>query len=1759
MPKILLVPDIFFHRWDQSDGELWVCLRPFIEAQNAAPPNRLGNLAEFHEWAKNPHAPATNFTFYKPQGSTGDPCKRTEAAQRLIPINLPSNIDIWIRTINGPSDPAPWTRISRTRGCLTAPSILKNNLAELHGEDKNPPSQRASFSWWFNETVKQKHQDLANNKDEQDQLSAWLELRFESGKGIHWRHEKEISNLYRNEAETLKPALPLFKPNGPWATQFSDSEQLHTNLYWLCGLMFPIGRKPVADGINQITALDIWLVDNSVPIDSVVPEEESVVFKFSIPEFLPIGPEKPYFAQIVDNYSAKLVCALEDPSILLKGTLPTGATNDGPIAYFSPALQAYHKVVTSPFLNAWEALSSHTDREKHTSQGLGKRALIPMPTDRNKLRDLAGFEIRSKTLGVPDVLSVVPGITVSGKVRPYRRFPRIVGKGALLPTVMVFEPSVEGVDLLAKTEEYLGRDGLESLFASAEILGIWRLELLETVALPWDGPNQVYRVVAMPKSGAKQEEDNGARTCDPTSAVLMLQAPLHVSTSNREYLDSEKKISKWLWQPGPPINSIQGLRQDWDQKALTWSKMPINTFFVEGGDKFNAEMDCLFLGTYNFFLANSRLRLEEILGVYANLSDVALANCVPNRTPLQDFEDDLVNYNVASVLSVQGELLDDRVRYAQATDQMVRKLNRQQIIPLVFEWPHAPKNTLENANKKLALSWGDMREYVRYAALEMSRKEPFSIQLEHSYSTVIQATDKFGEPIKLRRSKIYDWSIDFPTSAEGSDFSESTNTTIRFVVCRYDSLSDSVILTFDPRVLDPDLMKELKNADSQSLALRAWRSVAELLRARTVALELELCLFDLGTIVGTSIASAAALAKNGFTGHWRDALRVEKRLQVALPTEERRKLDEWAMTLFKMENPSFPPLELKVPVGIGGSRIGQISHVARASILIIRSAEHTPSEAVRLVPITQQPGLQVVAPNSLWGAWSSIGFDRLNDINGLPDSEKKNIVNAFKNWRATLESGEDSITPAIAQKTLQTSRHSQALISELNGTDWFTPPESPQSPIPLDARAVLLPFGFAPCARDKLFGGLAQQILQRALVVLNDTIDLAYEDWVRSLNTDWPARMKEIASLAVRQSNEWEGPLPGLVQRIVQILLWPEPDPSSGLVADEVSRLASSYIDRHGQIGQLGLAVQRLLMENPALFADAKALLLTRIEFLPSTTQRYSPPEGTLARAQFTRRVRPANSDPTVHHVQAVLGWRNLVAVGMLEDISPTPKLGFLEPLDGARYDNAFDVSIDNQLFESFEGMVDPEAGATDKWGSAAPIVPGRDDNGQSEKAPREVRLASRNIVEPPELLWSGVNDRLATALRNISMEQSYWTLERLMTGNETDPNVTRGDLTVVAYRRAPRQWNEQLTVDQKLVHFIYRVRGDEEATAGKETDSFENDGFFIGGLRNAGSTSAMPQIVSMNTLPEDAEKAMRRLLEVPRGSSEAASFARDVLLKDLTFFDLLQGFVRTEFSAEVQTDMVLLKPERVGDFNGSFCVGGGSDFRTRVRDVCLFRPAFSAGDAKPNSLAFLVVSLALDVWTGWDVTLMQGRNLPFGDWAPECRLPSGRKPAPFNRVFWQSTNQSSRPATQHVSKVASNSYIDWDPDSQPRRIFRIPPQWVGRSVSAKELLDKMLFEERLIVGNSLPEAKTIMHPSAAPFVYSIPFSITVFQEQLAGLKGRTHAVRFPFPSVYFAPGDELKTNVWFPEEYATFSIDVRWLRPSGSVPLALERIFASA
>jgi hypothetical protein len=100
-------------------------------------------------------------------------------------------------------------------------------------------------------------------------------------------------------------------------------------------------------------------------------------------------------------------------------------------------------------------------------------------------------------------------------------------------------------------------------------------------------------------------------------------------------------------------------------------------------------------------------------------------------------------------------------------------------------------------------------------------------------------------------------------------------------------------------------------------------------------------------------------------------------------------------------------------------------------------------------------------------------------------------------------------------------------------------------------------------------------------------------------------------------------------------------------------------------------------------------------------------------------------------------------------------------------------------------------------------------------------------------------------------------------------------------------------------------------------------------------------------------------------------------------------------------------------------------------------------------------------------------------------------------------------------------------------------------AVPAKTVIEALLFKTPLFVGDY--QGNSILDASNAELVLGTPFSMTVYQEQFVSRDGPPQEVRYPFPSFISVEPDDLDVpRVWFPEEYLSFSIDIRWMGPRG-------------
>ena len=331
--------------------------------------------------------------------------------------------------------------------------------------------------------------------------------------------------------------------------------------------------------------------------------------------------------------------------------------------------------------------------------------------------------------------------------------------------------------LAEQTAGHIAAGTLEAGFKTAGVsvigqsgLSAWKLVLLHAGVLPWDGPRNLYRVLALPPGGLPQKGTPRTFTQGAASIFFPACQP-QIATDP-------------LWRPVQGETTAAAITSWWKTTAGEgWSRFPINAMQVVG--KANAALptgvktSLLYIDDFVFHQADSVVRLEQVLNLSASRDQAPSCPDPDPTTPAQDYEDDLVNFNTACLTTQDGQrrFRQGFIFHPQATtatpsvisQQQIRGLAGKQSIPIVHAWRREPKDAEsppppDNGTAAQlpvptpAVVWSDVRDFMaaQYGLNStpnagipafvpgVDDAGPFSVALEHTYGDQLQAVDTPG-------------------------------------------------------------------------------------------------------------------------------------------------------------------------------------------------------------------------------------------------------------------------------------------------------------------------------------------------------------------------------------------------------------------------------------------------------------------------------------------------------------------------------------------------------------------------------------------------------------------------------------------------------------------------------------------------------------------------------------------------------------------------------------------------------------------------------------------------------------------------------------------------------------------------------------------------------------------------------------------------------------------------------------------------------
>lgn len=1713
-------------------------------------------LNVFLDWVQSPHSAydgtAKRYDVKSPH-ELGLGTKVCGPDQFYMPINLPSDLDVQIRVGRrdgaGNELPEQVIDLKRTSACKTVPGATEGEEAlGPYGPTASP------FAHMFNDSTFTNFQKLfVPTRNDREILKATFAFhqQMEAGRRIRFRPD-QVVDAY-NTPETRRPVLETDPSSDPV-----------TSIYWLLGLMVRLGTQKDLASLQQIDRLDIALRDSGPDDYAFIPFPDTQG-----------GQENAY------DYFQKV-------GVGFAHTLTSELVRHEDRIYVAPGFRSFQRINTPLPVGTtlWSLRSA------------GPQASGALAGDDAKyggLARLAAIELRgvlppdqNPPLPLPDIgdsLSVVPGLYVTGKLKRYRRFPDVSGvAGAkLLGTVMTFEPDPAMALELAKLRDALGDAGLRPLLTAPPING-WTLTLLNSQPLPWDGPNPVFRMLATSTSTARTV---GSLVCNESTAAFFLPALPTALTLRKVGL-------RHIWDPqhwgNAASSSALTLEQRWSTEAPAWKEVRFNALQVTGifdAAKDNATAHTMMIDAFDLHPAESPLALEKVLAVTALSPRMAALAGLPdpdprNFDPLRDYEDDFISFNTVrlwhpdpaqagkEVLLNEALLRSPQQTEANPQQCRVGDAQRRQTIPLLASWPVEPLD-LPAASAPTQVSWQMVRDEVsrRYDLKDELDKGPYRIELEHTYGDRIALAASDGSPLRFNRSPRRGWPVALPT------FVETQDNALRFIQVQYVAGMGSgrVDLVFDTSFLVfPNLTADAARSDKRyALALSAWRAVAELASpGATIALNIYPANFDIfNALAVAGVDPAQVAAERGLLGGW--ASGVAKGTMTPVSGADLAAIQSWAKSLIGGAAPAPAPLPFHIPLGPGVKP--SEAHLLRIDFQIVRDVAQAPVSASNqvLAPINQQAGLFRVAPDTMQAAWAKLGFGV--DLGAIDAPSAGPVWDALNDardrWTSERTDYADSISPIVQSGPNRQSGGEvhAALMTALEGSDWFAPAGTGPRAGQLAIEPILVPVGFAPCRPHATLKQATQEALQRVMTALRDTIDLAFVSWTSS-ESEWQNRFDAIAGL-VREATRTQsaGLLTGLVDLLVDRLFYAEPDPVAPANAQPIRDVATAINSASaGDFAWFKAAIRRRLLADPALFTDAKALLLSVMHFVEDTSLAPQPPPTALARARFNRL--GIDPDNPAKQTSTTLTLDDLVFAGKVSGAPTEERLAFLETLDDARYGDEFElapspggVGTVDFAVDSYEQLIDPQSG--DGWPKRPAVLPLAAAN--DGRTRRVVHLASRALLAPPVLRFTGESAALDEALAAGAAD---WSVEQLERGLPGMPAAGGTRLRIAGAAHKPAIG---ATIERGVSFILYRVTGDEERPSVFE-QAFENDSFFLRLGDSEYAQRAQPKVVlaanggtAGSTLR--CEPLLRDLLFAGRGSDAAATA---IQLLALGADDYSSDFAQLVAVGDAQLPDKTFALIRLSKQGASWALDvAGPDAQqtiARIRHVVLFKPDnASASDAA--RIAYLLVGFETSVWSPIEAELSQGRNVPQDQWGGAAA--SLDKPR-FASQFWQSVAQDA-PASHHslARRVASNEPRHWR--VRPTHVVTLDTSW-RQPKTPRQLLEKLLFERGHVIGNQ-QTSPSVLAPGSSVHIFDQQLSVQIFQEQFDQdptayaeplgnfpLEQNLLCPRLaPLPTGKIRPPkDELGPMIWFDPFYDQFSVSFRWFAPSGAELLTLDRIFVA-
>lgn len=1356
MPTPLyLTVDLHAHRWferDAADAAIWLCLQPHVALTDVAETE--AKYAALRDFVDNCGS-GDHFDYVLlPE----DEASRSD----FVPVNLPTDVDLLVRwDADGPlKQPNPNTR--STDMAVVDPDRFNDDnreryAADTAGGDNAQPAPAAPFAAGYNLSLVSAWEAMAEDPDtDLSDLANQLVLGFWGGT----RRRLRATSVTPGDIEFM--ALQTGDPADE-AEAAADPSFRVTNLHSLNGLMFKVLARDELPDLGNVRDLEIELAwasgSRSLKISEQAPQGLA-----RLQAFFRTLADVP--GDVLDELSSR-----DAPGFRSRVYVDDQMIGFGPVQLGSGVggcSQTWHRRRAER--RADETFQSNLADLSRAVVHFGRAADTAADANRPPVEGDLVFE-------VADVLEC--------RLLRYRLGGALEAGAWLVARLMPGETDRAQFEAELQADRHCFRDK-PLLDTNGNRLADDDVRYLGCYAFPWEDDTLLPLFLVR----AEASGDSGIIGARETVSVLLQRfqadrTPVRVTLSPAGARSKDESMidatgPRWELAPNVQLPAVA-----FEMFRLVAPALPPEL-------QSRLVLAAAFRDDAEFVFANSAARYEGVVRVDYPTTRGEEAE--------RELREDLVNFNTLNVYHRWPALDQALSQTEEAVERPTLNTRFSELFPFWSRQaePHAVATAFQFLFRQPVQSppgdlvGAEIRQYfdALYGAAGTQRAIDF--RLEHTYGSEIDlGTDlTLPCPIDIRPM--------LPPHVASLRFSDETAPEIDappFFTVRFTNTSgvETLRLGFDHRYLNPALAPQRTAGEPERVSasreahIGSIRALCELAYAADIHLEGRFLIFEFTRalqaatspiIAGLTPLAAFEAPASGWPIHLNDPLRPAAQ---NLQRLARALLEDWQTT------PAF--IEIPLPVG-AHPPIADSCNVIELILKLRRPARTVPAKDASRWTVVRQ----VIRPTRL--TWTG------------PEMESAaGVEQGFARFLEQLHEGRAAVQPD--QDTRAASGKLLGLLSEGEATSvaaWIVP----QGLQRLDDRRIvasLTPLSFLPLALHGQLGVLTFELTKRYLKALGTVLSLAPAAWTPR-GSDDDVRQGWQAFLARLEANG--AAIGNLVERLQQLLQpvhLAEGNPGDEVPDEEVGRAIRDLTGATSTARAVAEAARAMLLDDPSLFGEAKAMLYTRLR----DQQRLGP-------------ITPAFHDWVTTRLSAAGKFRDhrrLTYRDGLTTLAGEAGFGFLEVLLDSGYGSDFTLQSAQAL--SFESLIEPFEPRQTEGRERDPTIP---LDGNRVRLPNRsvenlrVFLPSRQPIRDPVLASAEFFDAIQEDpdwSRELREPDRMFDMQRLLAGS-ISPATTQPRVSV---RAASPAASRSPALDDFLVSAVFQVWSDEE-------DEFSADEFQV-------------------------------------------------------------------------------------------------------------------------------------------------------------------------------------------------------------------------------------------------------------------------------------------------------------------------------------------